>query len=344
MTAPSVAVIGMGQAGLSAAHHLQRRGVPSLLLDSESGPGGAWRHRWDSLTMATVNGIFELPGMPVPAVDSRERSSVAVPRYFAQYEREHGFEVHRPVQVQRVERNSTGFDVVTSDGQWSVRAVINATGTWTKPRVPDYPGRAEFAGRQLHAAQYRNPAAFAGRRVAIVGGGITAVQLLDEISAVTETRWFTRREPVWVNEFRRETLGRQVETQVAADVAQGLPVGSIVSYTGLVESPHSQRAKARGALVRHPMFASIEANGVRLHDGRFEPFDVILWATGFHAALDHLRPLGLDPVDGIAMDDTAVVGEPMLHLIGYGPNQSTIGANRAGRRAVAALLKAGLHE
>src|SRR5699024_6003181 len=62
-----VVVIGAGQAGLSAAYHLRHRGfrpasdpadgAPSfLVLDAEHGPGGAWRHRWDSLTMATVNG------------------------------------------------------------------------------------------------------------------------------------------------------------------------------------------------------------------------------------------------------------------------------------------------
>ncbi|GAA2233700.1 NAD(P)-binding domain-containing protein [Rarobacter faecitabidus] len=334
-----VAVIGMGQAGLSAAYHLQRRGIPSLLLDSEQGPGGAWRHRWDSLTMATVNGIFGLPGMPVPPVDPAERSSVAVPRYFASYERERAFDIRRPVRVERVERIAGGFEIFCPGASWRVRALINATGTWTNPYTPVYPGAAEFRGAQLHAVQYRRAADFAGSRVAIVGGGITAVQLLDELSAVADTLWFTRREPVWVDEFRHETLGREVEAKVAADVANGEPVGSIVSYTGLVKSAYTQRAAARGALVRHPMFVAIEPDGVRLAAGRFEPVDVILWATGFRAALDHLRPLGLDPALGIAMDGTAVAGESMLHLVGYGPNQSTIGANRAGRHAVAALAR-----
>ena len=78
-----VVVIGAGQAGLSAAYHLQRRGfVPAqrpairgrarpprtaatyVVLDAEAGPGGAWRHRWKSLLMATVNGISDLPGIP----------------------------------------------------------------------------------------------------------------------------------------------------------------------------------------------------------------------------------------------------------------------------------------
>jgi cation diffusion facilitator CzcD-associated flavoprotein CzcO len=48
-----VAVVGAGQAGLSAAYHLRRRGLGYVVLDGENGPGGAWRHRWRSLPMAT---------------------------------------------------------------------------------------------------------------------------------------------------------------------------------------------------------------------------------------------------------------------------------------------------
>ena len=58
----AVAVIGAGQAGLSAAYHLRRQGLEYVVLDGEDGPGGAWRHRWRSLRMGTVNGIFDLPG------------------------------------------------------------------------------------------------------------------------------------------------------------------------------------------------------------------------------------------------------------------------------------------
>jgi pyruvate/2-oxoglutarate dehydrogenase complex dihydrolipoamide dehydrogenase (E3) component len=97
-------------------------------------------------------------------------------------------------------------------------------------------------------------------------------------------------------------------------------------------------------LDRLPMFDRITPDGVTWDDGRFVAADVILWATGWRAALDHLAPLGLRaPGGGIAMDGTRVVAEPRLHLVGYGPSASTVGANRAGRAAVreiAALLAA----
>lgn len=349
-------VIGAGQAGLSAAYHLQRRGFVSavddpdaertyVLLDANAAPGGAWQHRWESLRMATVNGIFDLPGLTQPAVDTSEPSRVAVPRYFAGYERAFGLPILRPVQVVAVHRADDDPDgdlVVTTDrGSWTTRAVINATGTWTNPVLPRYPGQETFVGRQLHTRDYLRAEEFAGRRVAVVGGGISAVQLLEEISRVATTRWYTRREPVFLErEFQPETVGRETIAKVMADVAAGRPTGSVVSYTGLAWTPYAVAAKERGALERRPMFTAIEPMGVREADGTFTPVDTILWATGFKADLTHLDPLHLrNELGGIAMDGTRTAVEPRVHLIGFGPSQSTVGANRAGREAVAAVVK-----
>ncbi|MYZ37580.1 pyridine nucleotide-disulfide oxidoreductase, partial [Streptomyces sp. SID4917] len=63
--------------------------------------------------------------------------------------------------------------------------------------------------------------------------------------------------------------------------------------------------------------------------------DVILWAPGFRAAIDHLAPLRLrEPGGGIRVEETRAVRDERVHLVGYGPSASTIGANRAGRAAV----------
>lgn len=364
-----VLVIGAGQAGLSAAYHLQRRGfrpasstdrsasggvstphtaqdggLTYQVLDGEEGPGGAWRHRWRSLRMATVNGISELPGMAVPEVDPDEPSAEFITDYFGDYEAELDLAIVRPVRVHRVTRedgDSRGRLLVeTSAGTWSTRAVINATGTWTKPFWPLYPGQETFGGRQLHVADYVAAEEFRGKRVAVVGGGISAVQLLDEISLVTSTSWFTRREPVWRETPFDARAGHDAVAMVEERVAKGLPPLSVVSVTGLLWTPSLLEAKARGALDRRPMFTQILPEGVRLADGDVLPVDVILWATGFRAALDHLAPLRLrGSGGGIVMEGTRVADEPRVHLVGYGPSSSTIGANRAGRAAVSDLLR-----
>lgn len=351
----TVVVIGAGQSGLSAGYHLARRGFASaltdpgaertfVLLDAEPGPGGAWRHRWESLTMATVNGIFDLPGHPRPPVDPDEPSSVAVPRYFADYEATTGLPILRPVRVHAVRPEDDDPDspllVETDSGTtWVTRVVVNATGTWDNPVLPHYPGQETFAGRQLHTRDYVDAAGLAGKRVAIVGGGISALQHLEEISRVAQTFWYTRREPEFrEGEFDPE-VGREVVAQVAEDVAAGRPTGSVVSYTGLGWTPYVQAAHERGMLVRRPMFTAIEPDGVREADGSFTAVDVILWATGFKASLRHLDPLTLrNELGGIRMAGTQVADEPRVHLVGFGPSQSTVGANRAGRDAVHRLI------
>ncbi|MFD0760141.1 FAD-dependent oxidoreductase [Arthrobacter ulcerisalmonis] len=342
--ATDVVVIGAGQAGLSASYHLQRRGVAHVVLDAEDGPGGAWRHRWKSLRMATVNGISDLPGIAQPAVDPTEPSSEFLTRYFGGYEDGLNLPIQRPVKVASVSRmdtNPNGRLLVTSAaGEWSAHAVINATGTWTRPFWPIYPGQTSFRGRQLHVADYVAAEDFAGHRVAVVGGGISAVGLLAEISVVAETSWFTRRPPVWRDTQFDSQAGHDAVALVEERVRQGLVPQSVVSVTGLLWTPTLRAAQARGAMERRPMFTSIEPDGVRLATGELLPVDDILWATGFRAELEHLAPLHLRaPGGGIAMAGTRVAAEPRVHLVGYGPSSSTIGANRAGRAAVAELLK-----
>lgn len=354
-TPVDVVVIGAGQAGLSAAYHLRRRGFTPLsqatdadadtfvVLDADDQAGGAWQHRWASLRMATVNGIHELPGHAVPPADPQASSRDVLPAYFADYEERFALDVLRPVVVRAVRRADDDPDgrlIVESDrGAWAARHVINATGTWTRPFWPRYPGQSSFRGRQLHVADYVSAEEFAGQRVAIVGAGISGVQLLDEISHVADTLWFTRREPEWTDdEFDRPTRIAAI-AGVEERVRRGLPPGSVIAVTGMHWTPWARAAQARGVLVRHPMFSAIEPDGVRMADGSFERVDAILWATGFRAAIGHLAPLGLrTPQGGIRVENGRAIDEPRLFLIGYGPSQSTIGANRAGRDAVRAIV------
>jgi cation diffusion facilitator CzcD-associated flavoprotein CzcO len=332
-------VIGGGQAGLSASYHLQRRGIDHVLLDANPTPGGAWQHRWDSLTMSDVHGVAALPDSEAPAAGG-DRANVEVARYFAAYEREHDLPVLRPVRVDRVD--SDGDLLVVRSGQrtWTAPTIINATGTWDRPFVPRYPGIETFGGEQLHTIGYPGADHFVGKRVLVVGGGASAVQFLGELAPVTETLWVTRRPPVWRTDGFDREAGHQAVALVEDRVRRGLPPASVVSVTGLALRDQERLAESLGAYRRRPMFASIEPDGVRWPDGSFEHVDVILWATGFRPAVGHLAPLQLrSPNGGIQLDGTTAVLDPRVQLVGYGPSASTIGANRAGRSAAVAVVR-----
>ena len=345
-----IVVIGAGQAGLSSAYHLKRLGLAPVkgfvVLDRSPHAGGAWQFRWPSLTLSTVNRIHDLPGMSFAEAVGVEapdvQAAVAVPRYFAAYEQAFALPVYRPVTVTVVCDRGDRLNVETDRGEVSTRGIINATGTWETPYIPEYPGAERFAGRQLHTRDYRTADEFTGKHVVIVGGGISAIQLLDEISRVTTTTWVTRRPP----EFRAgpfdEEAGRAAVKLVEERVRAGLPPRSVVSVTGLPVTPAIEAMRARGVLERRPMFSEITEDGVRWPDGSTLHADVILWCTGFRSALDHLAPLMLrEPSGGITMTGrlaTQAAKDPRVHLVGYGPSASTIGANRAGNAAATELM------
>ncbi|MDZ5621358.1 NAD(P)-binding domain-containing protein [Nocardioides bizhenqiangii] len=338
-------VIGAGQAGLSASYHLTRLGLDHVVLDANDRAGGAWQHRWDSLSMDDVHGVADLPDSPAPG-RGRDRANNVIPGWFDDYERTHGLPVVRPARVDRVE--SAGDLLVVHAGRrtWTTRTLINATGTWTQPFVPHYPGFETFRGEQLHTVDYPGPEHFDGKRVLVVGGGASAVQFIGELAPRTDVVWVTRHEPVWRSDWD-EQAGRDAIALVEQRVRAGLPPASVVSVTGLGLRPQEQEAARLGAYdARRPMFARIEPNGVRWAEGAFEPVDVILWATGFRPAVAHLAPLHLRSRNGgiallsVGKDvQTAVTAakDPRVQLVGYGPSASTIGGNRAGRAAATAV-------
>ncbi|GED88599.1 NAD(P)-binding domain-containing protein [Streptomyces sp. 6-11-2] len=336
-----VVVVGAGQAGLSSAYHLRRTGFEPdrdfVVLDRPAGPGGAWQFRWPSLTYGKVHGMHALPGMELTGADPARPSSEVVAAYFADYERAFGLRVRRPVEVTAVTEGPGGRLLVeSSDGTWATRALINATGTWDQPFLPRYPGQETFRGRQLHTARYAGPEEFTGQRVIVVGGGASGTQhLLDIAPYAAATTWVTRRPPVFRDGPFDENAGRAAVALVEERVRQGLPPRSVVSVTGLPLNDAIRQGLKDGVLDRQPMFDRITPDGVLWADGRHVAADVILWATGFRPSLRHLTPLGLrEPGGGIRVDGTRAVADPRIHLVGYGPSASTIGANRAGRAAV----------
>ncbi|MFC3298538.1 NAD(P)/FAD-dependent oxidoreductase [Arthrobacter agilis] len=351
-----VVVIGAGQAGLSTAYHLLRRGLEAhrdvVVLDANPAPGGAWLHRWPALTFDAAHALHDLPGLRLGTPDPTEPAADVVSRYYGEYEHRFGLPVHRPVGVTRVESEggreaalagaSGPLRVTTTAGTWIADVVVSATGTWDRPYWPYYRGRDVFAGRQLHTHDYRSAAEFRGRRVLVVGGGTSAVQFMLQLhDAGALPLWSTRRPPSFTRRAFDPEWGREVEAGVTARTSAGLPPGSVVSATGLPLTPQYQAGIDAGILVSRGPLAELHEHSAVFADGSEEPIDAVLWATGFRAALDHLAPLRLrEPGGGVLMDGVRVVREPRLLLVGYGASASTLGASRAGRAAAVAAVAA----
>jgi cation diffusion facilitator CzcD-associated flavoprotein CzcO len=353
-------VIGAGQAGLSVAYYLKRLGLDPgnefVLLDRGPGTGGAWQSRWEGLRLGSTHKVNDLPGMDELGIsfETADRSIPAkdiVSDYYERYEEHYGFQVVRPAVVTSVTNNhSTNLRVTFTDAEGvqdvTTDVIVNATGTWGAPFIPWYPGRDSFRGRQVHTTDYIQAEEFAGQSVVVVGGGTSAIGFLLELEDLaSQLTWVARRDIEFFDEgeVNMEDSAAVVAMQdEAARAGRALP--SVVSGTGVPRTRRVQAGIERGVLDAKPMFSAIEPDGVRWPDGTFQQVDAIIWATGFRPELRHLAPLKLrEKAGGVAVGGGNSFKDPRVFFAGYGPQASTIGANRAGRmiarQAVATLSK-----
>jgi putative flavoprotein involved in K+ transport len=293
-------VVGAGQAGLASGYHLRRAGLSFEILEAADKPGGSWPGYYESLTLFSPSRYSGLPGMPFPGSPERYPARDEVTAYLRDYAEAFGLPVLAGKRVLRAERDAgAGFRLLTDDGgEHRTRTLIAATGSFAKPHSPRFPGQDAFRGRILHAAEYRNPGPFRGKRVVVVGGGNSAVQIAHELAAVARTSLATRARL----RFEPQTiLGHDVHFWLSVTGLDSLPLGRLldVSEPGAVVDDGTYAAAVRsGRPDRRPLFSRFTESGVVWEDGTEEPVDAVLLATGYLPNLDYLRPLGVLREDG----------------------------------------------
>jgi len=336
MTDHQLIIIGGGQAGLATAYYLKRAGIDFLILDDGQGPGGAWRHGWDSLRLFSPAAYSSLPGWQMPGrSDPEYPSRDDVIYYLARYEARYSLPVVRPVPVRSVVNAGDGFVIGTDDRRYRSKAVVSATGTWSAPFIPDYPGLADFRGEQLHSAHYRNPDRFREKSVLVVGGGNSGAQIFSEVTQVASAQWVTIREPIFLpDDVDGRVLFQRASARILGeDTAPHGGLGDIVMV------PPVRAARDRGVLHAVRPFERFTEGGVQWSDGRTSRVDVVIWCSGFKAALSHLEALGIVGDDGrVATSGQQSTAVPGLWLMGYGnwtgaASATIIGAGRVAREA-----------
>lgn len=345
-TTVDVLVIGGGQAALATAYFLRRTSLSFLLLDEQPTPGGAWLHGWDSLRLFSPATWSSIPGWPMPPSESTYPTRAEVIDYLTRYEQRYQFPVRRPVHVESVDRDGDHLRVRAGERSWRARAVVSATGTWSNPYIPEYPGRERFSGMQLHSAHYFAPTPFAGKRVMIVGGGNSGAQILAEVSKVAEALWITPEPPLFLADdvdgrvlFERATE-RWRALQEGRTIEQ--PIGGLGDVV-MVEPV--REARGRGVLLSERPFARFTERGVEWADGRHAEIDAVIWCTGFRPALAHLRGLRVIESDGkVAVEGTRALKRPNLWLVGYGEwtgvaSATLIGVTRTARSTVSEIVE-----
>lgn len=352
-----------------------------VMLDRAPGPGGAWQHRWSSLRLGTAHKVNDLPGMAdlglsFETADRTLPAKEVVAEYYGRFEQHYDLRVHRPIDVRRVTNDGVDLRLEYDDlgprpveeqkargffgrrrrasegpeapqvprGMLRTQFLVNATGTWGSPFVPYYPGMGDFRGRHVHTSDFRDAEDFRDRHVVVVGGGTSAIGFMLELEGVAAgLTWVSRRPIDWLDRQELDLEGASAAVAMQDEAARaGRALPSIVSGTGVPKSRRIAAGIERGLLVAKPMFDRIEADRVVWDDGTSARADAIIWATGFRPELRHLAPLKLrEKTGGVTVGQGASWNDPRVFLAGYGPQASTIGANRAGRmiaRQIMAML------
>jgi putative flavoprotein involved in K+ transport len=176
-------IIGAGQAGLSTAYHLQRRGRPCLIVDRNARVGDNWRAQWDSLRLYSPTKYDGLPGLPFPGDPWSYPSKNDVAEYLAAYVERFSLPVRSRAQVDRLTASGNGFVAALGDDTIRAENVVVATGTFGRtPSIPDFALDLDPAIHQLHSSEYRRPAQLKPGRVLVVGASHSGTDIAFEVA------------------------------------------------------------------------------------------------------------------------------------------------------------------
>ncbi|ORV14908.1 pyridine nucleotide-disulfide oxidoreductase [Mycobacterium celatum] len=180
-----VVVIGAGPAGLAVARQLgHQHGVRALVLDRAAAPAISWRRRYDNFRLNTNGFLSHLPGQRIPLTAGRWPTKEDMVRYFDHYVARQDIALLLGCEVHRVDYAGGAWQLDTSKGEIRTTAIVLATGNYSAPTIPGWPGLAGFTGELVHSGNFTNAWPYRGRDVLVVGAGNSgadiAVQLADD--------------------------------------------------------------------------------------------------------------------------------------------------------------------
>ncbi|WP_433331738.1 flavin-containing monooxygenase [Spirillospora sp. CA-294931] len=292
-----IVIVGAGQSGLATAHAVLTAGMRPLIIEAADRPAGSWPTYYDSLTLFSPARYSAMDGLPFPGDPDHYPHRDEVVGYLEKYAARLDVEIRTGTRVVRVDEE---FTVHTSDGE-RIRAsgVVAASGS--RPVIPALPGQPTYTGELAHVVGYRNPEPYAGKRIVVVGGGHSAVQIGYELAKVASVTLATRS-PLLFQPQR--TRGQDIHHWAVTSGFDHFPVewlarllpGRLINDTGIYEE-----ALKNGLFDRRPMFSALDGDRVVWPDGQAEPVDVVLLATGYQPRLDYLADLGALTPEGLPL-------------------------------------------
>jgi len=178
----NVLVIGAGLSGLACAEALARRNIPVLLLEARTRVAEPWRERHPALRLNIHRNFARLPGLRPPGSDGAFLKRDSVVDYLERYAEKIGVPIRFGAEVRGIERDAGGWCVKTTAGNFGAAHVVFATGRDRVPVMPEWPGRDDFSGKLIHAADLGDVSRFDDKKVLVVGAGNSGTDALNHLS------------------------------------------------------------------------------------------------------------------------------------------------------------------
>lgn len=203
-----VAVIGAGFSGLAAARRLQQAGVPFVVFEKNTDVGGTWwANVYPGCRLDTPNFPYSYSFAQKPDWPQQFSRQPEIHKYLDQVASDLSLHDHICFQTEvcsaTYDDSSASWNLVTRDQHGrtqthTVSAVITAVGQLDRPKYPDIEGRELFNGAVMHSAEWDRNLDLSGLRVAVVGTGASAFQIVPSIAdEVAELKVF-QRTPPWM--------------------------------------------------------------------------------------------------------------------------------------------------
>jgi cation diffusion facilitator CzcD-associated flavoprotein CzcO len=199
----SIAVVGAGFGGVGAATLLSRAGYGEVTV-FERAPrvGGVWHHNtYPGAACDVPSHLYEFSFAPNPRWSRRYAPQEEIQAYLEDVARSHGVadRIRTGVEVQRASWNEgrAKWTLQTSAGEHEADVLVTACGQLSVPKLPPIAGLDSFAGPAFHTAQWRHDVPMAGKRVAVIGTGCSAIQVVPSIQPIVERLDVYQRSPGW---------------------------------------------------------------------------------------------------------------------------------------------------
>ena len=199
----SIAVVGAGFGGVGSAVMLRRAGYGDVtVFERADRVGGVWNYNtYPGAACDVPSHLYEFSFAPNPHWSRRYAPQAEIQSYLEDVARRHGvldrIRLNTEVDRARWDGERRRWTLETDAGEHSADLLLTACGQLNVPKIPPISGLETFEGPAFHTAQWRHDVDLRGKRVAVIGTGCSAIQVVPQVQPIAEHVDVYQRSPGW---------------------------------------------------------------------------------------------------------------------------------------------------